>query len=112
MAIVQSAAGGVLAPAGVARPRDLEGRRVGVTGLPPTTRCCARSSRGAGGDPAKVRRTTIGFDAVPALLSGKVAGATAFWNAEGVALNAKAPRRASTSSASTTTARRPTPSSC
>jgi NitT/TauT family transport system substrate-binding protein/putative hydroxymethylpyrimidine transport system substrate-binding protein len=29
---------------------------------------------------------TIGFNAVPALLTGKVAGATAFWNVEGVTL--------------------------
>jgi NitT/TauT family transport system substrate-binding protein/putative hydroxymethylpyrimidine transport system substrate-binding protein len=42
--------------------------------------------RGDGGDPRKVRRITIGFTAVPSLLTRKVAGATAFWNAEGVTL--------------------------
>jgi putative hydroxymethylpyrimidine transport system substrate-binding protein len=77
----------------VRTPRDLEGLRVGVTGLPSDDAVLSSIVRGAGGDPAKVRRTTIGFDAVPALLSGKVAGATAFWNAEGVALNAKASSR-------------------
>jgi putative hydroxymethylpyrimidine transport system substrate-binding protein len=46
---------------------------------------------GAGGDPARVRRTTIGFTAVGALLAGKVDAATAFWDVEGVALRAKRP---------------------
>ena len=36
------------------------------------------------GDPRAVRTVNIGFNAVPALLSGKVAAATAFWNDEGV----------------------------
>ena len=42
--------------------------------------------RGDGGDPGGVREVTIGFQAVPALLAGRVAAATGFWNAEGVAL--------------------------
>jgi putative hydroxymethylpyrimidine transport system substrate-binding protein len=33
---------------------------------------------GDGGDPDEVRTTTIGFEAVKALLAGRVAGATAF----------------------------------
>jgi NitT/TauT family transport system substrate-binding protein/putative hydroxymethylpyrimidine transport system substrate-binding protein len=47
--------------------------------------------RGAGGDPGKVETVTIGFNAVPALLGGRVDAATAFWNAEGVALRARRP---------------------
>ncbi|HVP01861.1 MAG TPA: ABC transporter substrate-binding protein [Solirubrobacteraceae bacterium] len=47
--------------------------------------------QGDGGDPAKVRTVTIGFQAVPALLVGRVAGATGFWNAEGVALARRRP---------------------
>jgi len=39
-----------------------------------------------GGDPAKVKRVTIGFNAISALAAGKVDAATGFWNAEGVAL--------------------------
>ena len=39
-----------------------------------------------GGDPAKVEEVTIGFSAVASLAAGKVDAATAFWNAEGVAL--------------------------
>jgi ABC-type nitrate/sulfonate/bicarbonate transport system substrate-binding protein len=34
-----------------------------------------------------VKATTIGFEAVKAMLARRVAGATAFWNAEGVALS-------------------------
>ncbi len=48
---------------------------------------------------------------MPDLLSGRVAAATAFWSDEGVALE-HASSRASTSSGSTPTARRPTPSWC
>ena len=40
----------------------------------------------AGADPGAVERVTIGFDSVAALSAGRVDAATAFWNAEGVAL--------------------------
>ena len=33
-----------------------------------------------------MRRTTIGFSAVPSLIAGKVDAVVSFWNAEGVAL--------------------------
>lgn len=89
MAIVQRPLASVVAQADIRRPRDLEGRRVGVTGLPSDDAVLDSLVQGDGGDPAKVRRTTIGFDAVPAILGGKVAGATAFWNVEGVALQRK-----------------------
>jgi ABC-type nitrate/sulfonate/bicarbonate transport system substrate-binding protein len=46
---------------------------------------------GDGGDPERVRSTTIGFQAVKALLAGRVAGATAFWSAEGVELRRQRP---------------------
>jgi ABC-type nitrate/sulfonate/bicarbonate transport system substrate-binding protein len=39
-----------------------------------------------------VKRTTIGFEAVKALLAGRVDGATAFWNVEGVAVRARRPQ--------------------
>ena len=94
------------------RPRraTLEGRRVGVTRLPSDDAVLRSIVRGAGGDPGRVRTTTIGFNAVQALLARRIAGATAFWNAEGVALRRRA--RVSACSGSTTTARPPTPSSC
>jgi putative hydroxymethylpyrimidine transport system substrate-binding protein len=70
----------------VSRPRDLQGRTVGVTGLPSDEAVVDSEVSADGGDPAKVRRVTIGFDAVSALAAGKVDAVTGFWNAEGVAL--------------------------
>lgn len=91
MSIVQRPLAAVLAQPDVRTPRDLEGRKVGVTGLPSDDAVLRSIVAGAGGDDAKVDKVTIGFDAVPALLGGRVAGATAFWNDEGVALKAKRP---------------------
>ena len=91
MALVQTPLAAILAQPGVTRPRDLEGEKAGVTGLPSDDAVLDSIVAGDGGDPAKVRKITIGFNAVQALLAGKVAGATAFWNAEGVALKAKRP---------------------
>ncbi len=92
LAIVQEPLAAVLAQPSIATPRDLEGRRAGVTGLPSDEAVLRSIVAGAGGDPSKVRRTTIGFDAVRSLLSGRVAAATGFWNVEGVALRARRPR--------------------
>lgn len=70
----------------VRRPRDLEGRTAGVTGLP-SDEAVVDSAVGAdGGDPAAVDRVTIGFNAVSSLAAGQVDAATGFWNAEGVTL--------------------------
>jgi len=91
MAIVQEPLAAILARTEIKTPRDLEGRRVGVTGLPSDDAILRSIVEGAGGDPGRVRTTTIGFDAVRSLLTGRVAAATGFWNAEGVALRAKRP---------------------
>jgi ABC-type nitrate/sulfonate/bicarbonate transport system substrate-binding protein len=91
MALVQRPLAAVLAHPDVARPRDLEGRKAGVTGLPSDDAVLSSIVRGDGGDPAKVHKVTIGFEAVAALLAHRVDAATAFWNAEGVALQAKRP---------------------
>lgn len=73
----------------VRSPRDLEGQRVGVSGLPSDEAVVDSEVEADGGDPAKVDEVTIGFTAVPSLAAGKVAAATGFWNAEGVALRAQ-----------------------
>jgi ABC-type nitrate/sulfonate/bicarbonate transport system substrate-binding protein len=91
MALVQTPLAAILAQPGVTRPRDLEGKKVGVTGLPSDDAVLDSIVAGDGGDPAKVDKVTIGFNATQALLARRVAGATAFWNAEGVALKAKRP---------------------
>jgi putative hydroxymethylpyrimidine transport system substrate-binding protein len=71
---------------GVRGPGDLVGRRVGVTGLPSDEAVVDSAVSADGGDPAEVSRVTIGFNAVAALAAARVDAATAFWNAEGVAL--------------------------
>jgi len=91
MALVQTPLAAILAQPRIRTPRDLEGERVGVTGLPSDEAVLRSIVAGAGGDPAKVRTTTIGFTAVRSLLTGRVAGATAFWNVEGLALRARRP---------------------
>ena len=88
MPIVQRPLASILARADgpVRRPRDLRGRGVGVTGLPSDEAIVDSEVEADGGDPARVKRVTIGFTAVPSLAAGKVDAATGFWNAEGVAL--------------------------
>ncbi len=68
----------------VRRPRDLEGRTVGVTGLPSDDAVLDSVLEADGADPDAVDRVTIGFNAVASLAAGRVDAATAFWNAEGV----------------------------
>jgi putative hydroxymethylpyrimidine transport system substrate-binding protein len=91
MAIVQRPLASVIAVPGTRSPRALEGRRVGVTGAPSDQAVLRSVVAGAGGRPARVHTVTIGFEAVPALLARRVAGATAFWNVEGVALRRRRP---------------------
>jgi putative hydroxymethylpyrimidine transport system substrate-binding protein len=91
MAVVQRPLAAVLAQPGIARPRDLDGKRVGVTGVPSDDAVLRSIVRGDGGDPARLHEVTIGFQAVSALLARRVDAATAFWSAEGVALQARRP---------------------
>jgi putative hydroxymethylpyrimidine transport system substrate-binding protein len=67
-------------------PGDLVGGEVGVTGLPSDEAVLDSVLESGGADPGAVERVTIGFEAVPALSGGRLDAATAFWNAEGVAL--------------------------
>ncbi len=85
-AIVQQPLAAVIARSGIERPRDLEGKRVGVTGLPSDDAVLRAIVEADGGDPKRVRTKTIGFSAVPSLIAGSVDAVVAFWNAEGVAL--------------------------
>jgi putative hydroxymethylpyrimidine transport system substrate-binding protein len=86
--IVQRPLAAVIARAdeGVRRPRDLEGRTVGVTGLPSDEAVVDSEVSADGGDPSRVDEVTIGFNAISSLAAAKVDAATGFWNAEGVAL--------------------------
>ena len=70
----------------VRSPRDLEDRRVGVTGLPSDEALLRAVVEDDGGDFDAVRTVTIGFSAVPSLIAGRVDAVVSFWNVEGVAL--------------------------
>jgi putative hydroxymethylpyrimidine transport system substrate-binding protein len=86
MAVVERPLASVIAAPGISSPRQLDGRTVGVTGDPSDYAVLDSIVAGAGGDTHKLHEITIGYDAVPDLLAGRVAAATAFWNDEGVAL--------------------------
>jgi putative hydroxymethylpyrimidine transport system substrate-binding protein len=91
MAIVQRPLSAVIAAPTVRTPTQLEGQTVGITGVPSDTAVLDSIVAGAGGDPRRLHTITIGFDAVADLLAGRVAGATAFWNDEGVTLQRDRP---------------------
>ena len=68
-------------------PQQLRGKRVGTAGLPYQSAYLKTILGAAGVDPATVKETNVGFNLVPAMLSGKVdATLGAFWNYEGVDL--------------------------
>jgi putative hydroxymethylpyrimidine transport system substrate-binding protein len=85
-ALVQRPLAAVIARPGVRRPRDLEGKRVGVTGLPSDEALLRAVVEDDGGDFDRVERVTVGFSAVPTMVAGRVDAVVSFWNAEGVAL--------------------------
>ncbi len=85
-AIVQRPLAAVIAAREIERPRELEGRRVGVTGLPSDEAVLRAVVENDGGDYDAVETVTIGFSAVPSLVERQVDAVVSFWNAEGVAL--------------------------
>jgi len=73
--------------ANIRTPQDLRGKRVGTSGIPYQSAYLQTILRTAGVDPESVQETNVGFNLVPAMLSGKVdATLGAFWNYEGVDL--------------------------
>jgi len=65
---------GVMAPVerNVRTPKDLEGRTVGITGIPANRVMFEQFMRIHNVDPAKVRTIVVGFGALPALLEGRI----------------------------------------
>jgi putative hydroxymethylpyrimidine transport system substrate-binding protein len=88
MAIVQRPLGGLIALASehLRSPADLQGRTVGITGVPSDTAVLDTEVRHAGGDPRRVHVVTVGFDGAQALLAGKIAAFTGFIPDDGVQL--------------------------
>jgi putative hydroxymethylpyrimidine transport system substrate-binding protein len=71
----------------VARVADLAGKQVGTAGIAYQTAELHTALRGAGVAPGAVREVNVGFNLVPAMLSGKVAATLGgFWNYEAIQL--------------------------
>jgi len=86
MAVVQRPLGGIvtLKKEGITAPRQLEGKTVGLTGVPSDAAVLDTIIRDDGGDPKKVKRITIGFGGVAALENRKVDAFVGFYAADGV----------------------------
>ncbi|MDQ3935466.1 MAG: ABC transporter substrate-binding protein [Actinomycetota bacterium] len=85
-ALVHRPLAAIVARREVRRPRDLEGRRVGVSGLPSDVAVLRAVLEGDGGRLDRVDQVTIGFNSVTNLVQRKIDAAPVFWNAEGVTL--------------------------
>jgi len=71
----------------IADPRQLAGKTVGTAGIPYQSAYLKAILDKAGVDPGRVKEVNVGFNLVPAMLSGRVdATLGAFWNYEGVQL--------------------------
>jgi putative hydroxymethylpyrimidine transport system substrate-binding protein len=71
----------------VKSPRDLDGKTVGITGLPSDEAALRAILAHAGVDRNRVKTVDVGFNLVPSLLSKKVdAILGAYWNVEAVEL--------------------------
>jgi putative hydroxymethylpyrimidine transport system substrate-binding protein len=88
-ALVGKPLAALIAQPNIARPRDLAGHTVGVSGLPSDPAFLKAIVTDDGGDYAKIKQVTIGFNAVSRLLTKRVDAVPAFWNAEGVVLKAR-----------------------
>ena len=71
----------------ISDPKQLAGKTVGTAGIPYQSAYLKAILGHAGVDPARVKEVNVGFNLVPAMLSGRVdATLGAFWNYEGVQL--------------------------
>ncbi|MBJ7332766.1 MAG: ABC transporter substrate-binding protein [Solirubrobacteraceae bacterium] len=86
LALTQRPLGGLitLRESGIETPQELEGRKVGVTGVPSDNAILDTIMRDAGGDPGKADVVTIGFNGVQNLESGTIDAFTGYWPADGV----------------------------
>jgi putative hydroxymethylpyrimidine transport system substrate-binding protein len=85
-ALVQRPLGALIVQPYIKRPRDLEGRKVGVSGLPSDPAFLRAILSRDGAQLSRVHQVTIGFNAVGQMLAGTIAGVPAFWSDEGVTL--------------------------
>jgi putative hydroxymethylpyrimidine transport system substrate-binding protein len=88
MAIVQRPLGGLIALASehLDSPAQLQGRVVGITGVPSDRAVLNTEVSHAGGNPARVHVATVGFNGAQGLVAGRVAAFTGFVPDDGVGL--------------------------
>jgi NitT/TauT family transport system substrate-binding protein/putative hydroxymethylpyrimidine transport system substrate-binding protein len=88
LALVQRPLGGLIALANehLTSPRQLQGRTVGITGVPSDSAVLGTVVRFAGGNPRRVHVVTVGFNGATALVGRRVAAFTGFWPDDGVGL--------------------------
>jgi len=88
MAVVQQPLGAPIALASehLSSPAALQGRTVGITGVPSDLAALDTVVADAGGNPKKVHVVTIGFNGVADLEAGKIAAFTGYWPDDGVTL--------------------------
>jgi len=88
MAITQRPNGGLvtLADEDIVDPAGLEGKTVGVTGVPSDKAVFETMVKDAGGDPSKSKVVTIGFNGVQALQAGKISAFTGYVAADATAI--------------------------
>jgi putative hydroxymethylpyrimidine transport system substrate-binding protein len=91
MALEQRPLASVIAQPRFKSPKQLDGQTIGVTGDPSDLAVLRSVVAGAGGRPSSLKTITIGYNAVPDLVSDRVAAATAFWNDEGLQLSHQKP---------------------
>jgi putative hydroxymethylpyrimidine transport system substrate-binding protein len=71
----------------VSKVADLKGKKVGTAGIPYQAAELKTALQAAGVAPATVQEVNVGFNLVPAMLSGKVAATLGgFWNYEAIQL--------------------------
>jgi putative hydroxymethylpyrimidine transport system substrate-binding protein len=76
-----------LPAAHVSKVADLAGKTVGTAGIPYQAAELQSALQSAGVAPSRVRQVNVGFNLVPAMLSGKVAATLGgFWNYEAIQL--------------------------
>jgi ABC-type nitrate/sulfonate/bicarbonate transport system substrate-binding protein len=90
MALLQRPPGGLitLEDEGITDPKQLEGKTVGVTGVPSDNAILNTIMKDAGGNPDDANVVTIGFNGVQSLEAGKVSAFTGFIPADGVQVEA------------------------
>jgi len=89
MALTQRPSGGLITMAdeNIETPADLDGKTVGVTGVPSDDVVFETIVRDGGGDPSSAKVVTIGFNGIQALQAGRISAFTGYVPADATAID-------------------------